>query len=81
MKTLIVSSKESIEELRSSELVPSQSRKYMSVATSSSATFACRSSGEDQIQTPFVQALVVLPTSKPLSFWISWFSRKLLPER
>jgi len=81
MKMLMVSSSESIEELRSSELVPSQSRKKMSVGTSSSCTFTCRSSGEDQIQTPLVQARVVLPTSKPFSFWISWLQRKLLPER
>ena len=53
----------------------------MSIGTSSSSIFTCRSSGDDQIQTPFVQARVVLPTSKPLSFWISWLQRKLLPER
>lgn len=80
-KMLIVIRRASTEASLSRELVPSQSRKYMSTGTKSPPTLISRSIGEDQIQIPLVQALVVPPTSNPFIRWSIWFARKDFPDR
>lgn len=80
MKMLSVESKESTAESLSKELVPSQSRRYMSTGSNSSPMDTWMSTGLDQIQMPLVQALVVPPTGNPFIFLTSWLAKNDLPD-
>lgn len=80
-KMLTVASSESTAVSLSTELVPSQSRRYISTGTVDSPTDKSSSMGVDQIQMPLVQAWVDDPTANPFMRCISWLAKNDLPDR